>query len=288
MGLLLILFVLGWSEGSTDHFLISYHAENRVLANSVVEIVEESYTEVEDRYGFSLNERVRVYLLKDGDEAGRYYGSKIPSWVIAFAVPHQSTIYLISPRVAKSLSDTRKVFVHELAHIFNHQISPQLPLWLNEGLVMWVSGEERLRDNIWLSFAALTNSFLRLRDIDYHFPEERHKSGLAYAESRNSVIYIVEVYGMDGLRRLLSEVHTTGDVDLAFKKSFGVSYERFDDDFLVFLRSRFRWLAILGEGLPFWILLLSLFLVVYVVKRRRTRRRLEALRKEEETFSYPD
>ena len=146
--------------------------------------------------------------------------------------------------------------------------------------------EQRLRDNLSLSLAALTNSFLSLRAIDYSFPEGRRKNNLAYAESRNSVIYIVEVYGMDGLRRFLGELSSTADVDLAIQRSFDLSYAEFDRAFLLFLRSRYRWLAILGEGFPFWGLLLVLFLVVYVVKKRNTRRRLEVLRREEEYDSY--
>lgn len=284
MGVLFILMLMGWSEQSTDHFIISYHSEDARAANSLIRIAEESYSEVTNRYGFSLEDKVKIYVLGDRAEVDRYYGDTAPSGIMGFAIPHQSTIYLISPRGTKSLPDTREVFMHELAHIFNHHISPRFPLWLNEGLAMWISGERRLRDNFWLSLAALTHSFLPLRDIENSFPAERRKTSLAYAESRNSVIYIVDVYGIDGLRKFLKELNSTQNVDEAIHNSFGFSYEEFDRNFLSFLRERYRWLSILGESFPLWSLLVILFLVAYMVKRHRTRRRLEILKREPDFF----
>lgn len=271
-------------EVSTDHFIISYHSADARTVDSLQRIVEECYSEVAIRYGFSLEERVRVYLVNDEDEVDQFYGGSIHPGVIAFAQPHQSTIYLISPKVTKSLTDTREVFKHELAHIFNHHISPQIPLWLNEGLAMWISGEKRLQENFWLSLAALTGSFLPLREIEHSFPLERRKNGLAYAESRILVIYIMDVYGMDGLRRLLKELNSTDDPDEAIRNSFGLDYGEFDREFLSFLRGRYRWISILGEGFPLWSLLLVLFLTVYMVKRYKTRKRLELLRRKEDDY----
>lgn len=280
---LLILLLVGWLQQSTDHFIISYHPEDSRAVDSLVTIAEESYAEITNRYGFPLEEKVRVYLLSERNEVDQFYGGAAPPALMAFAVPQQSTIYLLSPKVTKSLPDTREVLVHELSHIFNHHISPRFPLWLNEGLAMWMSQENRLQDNFWLSLAALTGSFLPLKDIEHSFPPERRKTGLAYAESRNVVIYIVEVYGMDGLQEFLGELNSTEYVDDAIRNSFGLSYEEFDRQFLSFLKRRYRWLSMLGEGFPLWSFLLLLFLIVYVIRNRKTRKKLEMLKREDDS-----
>ena len=83
-----------------------------------------------------------------------------------------------------------------------HPAVPSVPLWLDEGLAQFVSGEEgeahrrsyalMVREHTWIPFASMNDAFL---DI-----EDSQDAGLAYHQALVMVEWLVDRRGERGIR----------------------------------------------------------------------------------------
>ena len=118
---------------------------------------------------------------------------------------------------------------------------------------------------------------LPLGRLALSFPSTTGKARLAYAESYVAIEFLVKNYGWTGIERVLRRTGELRRFDVAFAETFGLSVADFEYAYFYFLKKRYRSLRLVIETFPFWSVLTLLFLLVYVVKRLRARRRLAAM-----------
>jgi hypothetical protein len=102
---------------------------------------------------------------------------------------------------------------HESFHAAIHPSVPNVPLWLDEGLAQYVSGEEgpahvrsyalMVREHTWIPFASMNAAFL---DID-----DSQDAGLAYHQALAMVEWLVDRRGERGVRDAAAWLSGGGD-----------------------------------------------------------------------------
>lgn len=79
-------------------------------------------------------------------EFNRKIRKNTPSWLVGFFSGHK--IYLVSSNIIEKISphqksDFKKILIHELCHYYNNKINKNMPIWINEGLALFLAGQKK-------------------------------------------------------------------------------------------------------------------------------------------------
>jgi len=245
-----------------------YFAANDQFVSQVDSAVISARNALKIILGDTLHYRPRIYIEQNLSDFSRRIGSAIPDWGAAVAMPYRQMIVLKSPahfRLEKSLYELIK---HEYAHLALedrlYHVEP--PRWLNEGLAMYVAYEWGWANNISLSQAALFGSLVPLRDIEKlnRFPSGRAQT--AYAQSYIAVKYLLEQYGIESFNILLDHLKDGKSIDTALMAAIGSDYDGFEQEFTIYLKSRFNLLTIFIDMSYLWLFLAIVVIVGFILK----------------------
>jgi hypothetical protein len=269
----------GFETLETPHFSIYYHARDALVAEKLGIIAESARGRLLGRLPVTEDFRSVVILAGSEKEFRRDFATNLPEWSAAFAAPRSNVIVVRSPKDVGSAAEFGKTFTHEYAHLVIHNVVDHelLPRWFNEGMASYLAGQWGLGRSAALLWAAARSKLLRLDRIAYRFPAKTGRARLAYAQSYVAVEFLVQNYGWNGVERLLRRTAEIGSFDLAFTETLGVRVIEFEYAYLYFLKKRYRSFRLIVETFPFWSLVTILFLIAYIVKRLRARRRLASL-----------
>lgn len=121
-------------------------------------------------------------------------------------------------------SELDQVIAHELSHIVLHlhfeEPYMDAPLWLDEGLAMYVEGPLDEREQRSLDEAIAGDQVMSVRSLT-SFPGNPDQVELAYAESRDFVDFLIRSGGQDRFRSLLDSLGTAQlDTDQALERVY--------------------------------------------------------------------
>lgn len=236
-------------------------------------------------FGRTLPGEVTIDWVVDGPEFQRRTGRN-PGAVGGVARADRGEIVLNASSFASNPQRIRSVLHHELVHLFFYEATRRAeiepPLWLNEGIAMWRSGEwdlgfsPRQQHGDVLRDALAAGSLFSLAQLDHRFPDGRFFT-VAYAQSRSFVEWLLARSGEDGLRNFLAELNRDRELEEAFLAVYGQSLEA----------AEASWRRSLGGGIAsripsggalfgaFTALFSVLMMVRFVALRLRSKRRRE-------------
>jgi len=147
-------------------------------------------------FGYPVLNHVTVYVGRTPGEMAALAppASPFPKYAEGVAYPGLGLILLtIDPKYPNSEHDLGEVFRHELAHLaLNEALEGRhVPLWLNEGFAIHLSGESTLARMQTLWTATLAETLMPLGQLDQHFPDDIVQTPIAYAESADVVRYLL-------------------------------------------------------------------------------------------------
>lgn len=179
-----------------------------------------------------------------------------------------------------------QTMVHELVHCVLNRLCKDiaLPRWFHEGCAMVLSAEPSSREHIVISKALFTASLLPLSAVDSVNTFKQIKAELAYSQSRQAVLFLVETYGLDVLKEIINETNKTGSFWKGFNEVLQYSEKEFEilyQDFIYKHQGRFLWLI---DTYLLWALILLLFIVGFIVTLIRVRKKKQQL----EYYENPD
>jgi hypothetical protein len=117
-----------------------------------------------------------------------------------------------------------------------------------------------------------------LESLSLDFPRERLSAEDAYLLSYTAVEYLWRLGGPAGFARLLQRWRELGDLDMALRRTYGMTLGQFEELWRKDVRRRFGWLLVLAQASVFWLGLTILLLILGYWKIRRDRRKLARLR----------
>ncbi|UCC74767.1 MAG: hypothetical protein JSV86_09535 [Gemmatimonadota bacterium] len=201
-----------------------------------------------------------------------------PDWSGGLAFPEGDRIVLpiFAPRAGSR--PLAAVLRHELAHVaLTRYLGAAVPRWFHEGYAQLASGSWRADEAWTLRFAILQGRLPSLEALSLDFNRRRVSAEHAYLLSYTAVELLYRLGGTTGFARLLERWRDMGDLDLAMRRTYGLTLGQFERLWRRDVGRRFGWLLVLAQAAVFWTVMTILLLVLGYWKKRRDRRKLAAL-----------
>ena len=240
----------------SEHFEFHIHeSEAELLAPYMVELAEEAWAVLVERYRFEPPTPIRVEVYPShADFSVRTVGL---AGLGALGVCFGPVLALDSPSARQvGHFNWGSTLWHELAHTFTLLVTDaKIPRWLTEGLSVFEERRARpgwgddvqvpfitsLRDGELLGIGELNDGFMRPR-----FPIQ---IGLSYYQASLICDWIEENYGFEAILVMLAGYREGKSTEEVFQEALGLSLESFDERFFGYLRERFGTaMAALGDA----------------------------------------
>jgi hypothetical protein len=201
---------------------------------------------------------------------------------VAYAPLHLVLVSLREPKTAEA-TDLREVLRHELVHVALYDATQghHVPLWFNEGLAVYASGESSLLRTRTLWNATLSKTILPLEDLDRGFPEENEQVSIAYAESADFVRFLLRDEDRARFGSLVERVRKGAPFDRALADAYGDNVRKLEYEWREELDKRFSFWPVLTGSSMLWAGIMGVLVIAYVRRRRKAKETLARWAKEE-------
>ena len=220
----------------TRHFRIKFEgSENRDLYKTVLDVLEEAYSEVGKVLSFYPKQEIIVFLYT---QKQFFDVTRAPAWTGGI---FDGKIRIPAGGYENHLDRLRQVLFHEYVHAVVHQITaqgitrvgenarPRVPTWFHEGIAQYLepgnaseNTDERLRawakQGVFVELTLLQGSFLGFNN---------QLATLAYDESLSAVKFMMEEFGPYGVQKFLNALAQSMTLDEAMRDAFFISYDEF-------------------------------------------------------------
>jgi len=245
-------------------------------AREIAEIYPETRARLESAFGWSLNLRPSVLLIRDST---RFHNRGVSPLTVAFAVPKSNLIVIDYSKMARHPFTIENTLQHEMCHLLlHHHIKEKiLPRWLDEGVCQWAS--DGIADIILdqrrslLNRAAYRGVFIPLGSLAQGFPPDNDGLMLAYEESKGFVSHIISLYGKESMLSVLNHMKNNESVEQAFIKALSMPLDDLEQEWHVSLRKEATWFILLSyylyEILFGLMALISIFAFIKIILKKR-------------------
>jgi hypothetical protein len=228
--------------------------------------------------------RVHAWIARTRDQFRTIQPREPPQWAAGTAYPERNLLFVALDTHGQKTP--RQVFVHELAHVVLHwsygEVEP--PRWLEEGLAQVVAGEFDLQTQAILSRAALGSGLIPLSSLTTSWPSEPGRARIAYAESRDLVLFLRARHGDAVLGEIVQQMAAGTSAHAAIEASTGERMEELESAWSSRLRRRYAWLPVLGGSGTFWSIAAVLMLLGWARRLGQKKRRLAEMGAQEEAL----
>jgi hypothetical protein len=271
--------VLGTEGGS---FIILYPPHLARFARETETLLEKSAGEIARELGLESITPIDVIIASDMKTYELLHGGEIPEWGIAFADVEKRMLGINFDLVVREPRRYPTVVRHELSHLLLAQRvgGVRMPTWFMEGLAMMQSGEWGFSEEWRFMTMAGRRNLPYLEELDGPFPRSANRAALFYGVSYFAVRKLLGDRP-GSLVTLTAFIRDSGDFESGFESAFGQTAYDFAGKLYVELDRRYKIAGTILNATPYWTGAALLFIVVYLVKRERSRRRLERWEEEE-------
>ena len=207
------------------HFTLHYQgdATSADLQRQVLATMEEAYRDLASQLSYQPAENIIVILYTQREFADI---TQAPSWAGAI---NDGKLRIPIGGITAMNAQLERILKHELTHSFLRSLTGgRCPTWLNEGMAELIeprsssSYASRLsalfQERKAIPFSALEGSFTRFSDL---------QAQVAYAESLSGVEYLRDRYGMGEVVRMLRNIGSGAEPEMALRQSTGMDYSAF-------------------------------------------------------------
>jgi hypothetical protein len=224
-------------------------------------------------------EHVLIAIAPDAARLRAWVGPLAPEWGAAFAFPDQRRIVMQGSAAGSDAGDPRVVLRHELAHLALHEVmGPLPPRWFDEGYASFAAGEWTREQAFETSVGMVWRTLPTLAQLEAGFMGGGMEATWSYALAHRVVSELDALGGDAGLRHVLAYWKQTGSFEKAVRSAYGITGDAFEQHWRRQTRTRYGALSFVAN-VSVAVGLFSLVLVpLFVIRRRRDRRRLDAMR----------
>jgi tetratricopeptide (TPR) repeat protein len=214
-----------------------------VLQQATLDLARRALATLSKRYQFTPKGPILIEMFPKHDHfAVRTAG--LPGMIGALGACFGRVVTLDSPRARPGEFQWEATLWHELAHVITLQMSNQrLPRWLSEGISEYEETVER--PGRWgrageVMYANLMNrgETIKLKELNAAF-QSPQLIGIGYYQASLLVNHIVERFGHEGLRKLVS-IHAKGmDDEAGLEAALGIDFDDLQTSFDAAMEKRF-------------------------------------------------
>lgn len=229
-----------------------------------------------------FSDSLTIYLVRDLDTLASPGSVVREEWVAGFADDERMTIGVRAQEAESGIRGIRAVLRHELAHLaLSRATAGRAPRWLHEGYAQLVSGSFDAGEAWRLRFYFLSAGGGTLDRLTVGFPRGEQSARTAYLLSYTAVQELYRRGGSAGLRRFFEGLRGGATVDGAMRQVYGVTLAQFEEQWKESVSDRYGWLYLISRATFFWSVIAVAVLVIWWIRRKRDRERMEELRREE-------
>jgi hypothetical protein len=229
-------------------------------------------------------EEITVFLAPDAARWDSLTGGQAPDWGAGVAFPLRGIIVLPGYVSDRGGTHTLPVILrHELAHIAlqRHIRQARIPRWFNEGYATWSAGQFDGDAGWQLRLAFMTDRAPPLDSLTLDWPLLAADAQLAYLLSASAVEYLYDLGTPQMFQRFLDQWAEQESFEQALRGVYILASPQFERLWRAHVKRRYGWLQIIAQSMFVWAALAVLVLVLFIIRRRRDRRRLEILSRQE-------
>jgi hypothetical protein len=238
-----------------------------------------------DTYPGLPRPKARVLLAVAPDRARfrAWVGPGAPEWGAAIAFPELMRVVMQGRSAGSDAGDPVSVFRHELAHLALHEYLGDLPpRWFDEGYAGYAAGEWGRDESLATNVALLLGGMPTLDSLEQGFYHGSRDAEESYALAYRAVSDLASLDPARGLTLFFRYWKASGRFDPAVRAAYGMTADAFEDLWRTRTRRRYGVLALFANLSLATTVFMILFAPLWVARRRRDRRRLEALRAADE------
>ena len=277
-----------WQSVESPHFRV-YYKEGTVDPVSILQISEDFYAELPQLTSRIPAGMIDIWVCDTQKEFQTSVHAPIQDWAVGCAFPLSRRIVILNPKhIALAKLQLVQVLRHEIAHVLFGQCTRktvrEIPLWFIEGIAIYFAEEWVPSRHETLLKHIFSRSILPLQELERSFPRTQAGADLAYAESQDTVRWLVEVKGRDVLFSLIAELHAGSNFSTAFETVVGWDLATFDILWRESLTERYQWASLFSNSYVLWGGFGGLALIGYLVCWNRRRRHLNRLAQQENSI----
>ena len=225
-----------------------------------------------------------VYLAPDEQRFDSLTGGRAPEWGAGVAFPQRGVI--VVPGYVSSRTGTHelpRILRHELAHVALQRYlgDALVPRWFTEGYATWTAGQLDMDAGWQLRLALASRRAPTLDSLTLDWPLLSNDARIAYLLSASAMQYLQGLGNEGTLERFLEVWRGNGDFEASLREVYVISSPQFERLWRSHVKRRFGWLQVLAQTAFVWVIAAVLVIWLFIIRRRRDRRRLEELRASE-------
>jgi tetratricopeptide (TPR) repeat protein len=218
-----------FKQANSLHFVVRYEGSesNQALGQGILASLERSFTELENQLNYSPRDSIAVVLYPD--EVFQDV-TKMPGWVGAL---NDGKIRFPIKGLTFVDDAVRSILKHELTHSFIRlKTAGNCPLWLNEGLAQYLSGDSS-HSFIPLAKKAIGEKrFPALSRLEGPFiGMEAAQAAWAYQESLLATEFLMKAYGLSDVQKLLENSGKAGNFVTGLRAALRREYAGLQKEF---------------------------------------------------------
>lgn len=222
--------------------------------------------------------RALIAIAPDARRFRDWAGPGAPEWGAAVAIPDEQRIVMQGGSAGSDAGNPLQVLRHELAHLALHEWLGDLPpRWFDEGYASYSAGEWGRDEVLTTSIALVVHGLPPLDSLDAGFVGGAAQAGAAYALAYRAVAEMAALDPDRGLTLFFRYWRETGSMDRALRAAYGLTEAAFAQRWRDHTMRRYGALALLANVTVVMGLLGLIIVPLYIVRLRRTRRRLAAM-----------
>ncbi|HVG02529.1 MAG TPA: hypothetical protein VM842_06530 [Nitrospira sp.] len=212
---------------SSIHFTVKYDgSEDAATWTSVLDILEEAYREIGQKFNFFPVKTITV-VLHTKTQLQELASS--PKWADGLFDPILGRIQIPTQGAATGLARITRILRHEFVHALLHEqleaSGGVIPTWLNEGLAMELAGDA------WHDLRILEpgeQHLVPLTALEGNWESlSEEEANTAYAEAGAATHYLIQRFGMNKVHELLLHLKNRQTIAAAMQDRLLLSYDRF-------------------------------------------------------------
>ncbi|HSJ30614.1 MAG TPA: hypothetical protein VK933_04215 [Longimicrobiales bacterium] len=224
---------------------------------------------------------VIVFLAPDPARFDSLTGGRTPEWGAGVAMPQAGIIVI--PGYVSARTGTHElpqILRHELAHVAlqRHLGNALVPRWVTEGYATWSAGQLDVDAGWQLRLALATKRAPPLDSLTLDWPLLATDARIAYLLSASAIQYLYTLGTPQTFERFLATWAESGDFEASLREIYVLSSPQFERLWRAHVKRRFGWLQVLAQTAFIWVIATMLVVALFIIRRRRDRRRLDQLR----------
>lgn len=284
---LAVFYSQGWQTLRVAQAVIQYRTVDERVALQIGRWYRQAQPRFEKFYGPIQIKPFRIVVSSPLAFRKMMAQAGLPEWVQAVFLSQERTILVKSPREEGNMDQLAQDFVHELAHLYTLDCygNTSVPVWYNEGFSEYLSqGQISIHQAIVLANALWSKRLIPLMAMEDLMHFNHNEAQLAYLEALSAVRYLEQLFPPDFSWPKFHALVATKGWKQTLQQATGLDEVDFQVKWYQHIRNRYRWMILLNLENFLWFGLLFVFVVIFLLIRRRNRKRLRLWELEEQVF----